>query len=206
MANFYIRDLDAIFIHIPKNGGTSIRKGVFKDVLGPLYGHIPDQWVNCFKFSFVRHPIDRFVSAYNMFKYGTRDENGVTRLKCNEPFSLERAFTAVNNQQLCFGQDRKTVDEKFLHHILPMHHPFNCIEKADFVGRFETIEKDFQTILQILDIQKDYRLPRLHISNRKEEKLVFSKQQFEILSSFYADDFEFSGYSVKSIDDSWVVL
>lgn len=68
-----------IFIHIPKNAGTSIIKAmgvenIFIDKTIPEYKeHYKDYWEEYTKFTVVRDPIDRFISAY---KFARMDESG----------------------------------------------------------------------------------------------------------------------------------
>jgi hypothetical protein len=63
MSIFNITELHALLIHIPKTGGASLRKGVFPDVDGPYYGIVPDSYRSLYKFTFVREPIERFLSV-----------------------------------------------------------------------------------------------------------------------------------------------
>ena len=75
MSNFLLKNPDAVLIHIPKTGGTSIRKGAWgRRVRGPRFGTIPEAWRHHFKFAFVREPLDRFLSAYRMFTEGPRGD------------------------------------------------------------------------------------------------------------------------------------
>ena len=68
-----------IFIHIPKNAGTSIIKALgvenlFMDKTIKEYKeHYENYWKDYKKFTVVREPIDRFISAY---KFARMDESG----------------------------------------------------------------------------------------------------------------------------------
>lgn len=72
-----IKQTDSLFIHIPKTAGTSIHQSLYdidewshwdyksyKQILGETY------YNRIFKFSLVRHPVDRLYSAYNYMKKG----------------------------------------------------------------------------------------------------------------------------------------
>ncbi len=77
MGNFLLKKPECVFIHIPKTAGTSIRKGVWgSNYEGPVFGAIPEEWAGLFRFAFVRHPLQRFVSAYNMFTKGAFGDKG----------------------------------------------------------------------------------------------------------------------------------
>jgi len=70
-----------IFVHIPKTGGVSISKSLFGNLAG---GHMTierykiiftkDEFDQYFKFTFVRNPWDRLVSAFTFLKGGGMDE------------------------------------------------------------------------------------------------------------------------------------
>lgn len=71
----YIRDHNAVFIHIPKTGGTTVSKFIFQEfgrdimkVNGAKPGHIGARWIekDMFRFSFVRNPISWWESVWKM--------------------------------------------------------------------------------------------------------------------------------------------
>jgi hypothetical protein len=53
MSIFLLKDPDCVFIHIPKTGGTSIRKGVWeKNYEGAVFGSVPKEWRQVFGIHF----------------------------------------------------------------------------------------------------------------------------------------------------------
>ena len=65
MSIFKLKNPDCVLFHIPKTGGTSIRKGVWNKIYdGPVFAAVPEDWGALYKFAFVRHPFDRFISVW----------------------------------------------------------------------------------------------------------------------------------------------
>lgn len=65
--------LRTIFVHVPKTAGTAIERALLQGRKGTVGGHTtalgyrstyPEAFENYFKFSIIRHPVDRFVSAF----------------------------------------------------------------------------------------------------------------------------------------------
>lgn len=188
MSNFYFPEYDCVLIHIPKSGGTSIRKGVFGgNYEGPFFGEIPEKYSKCFKFAFVRNPFDRLISAWKMFTEGT-DLLNKTENKKPIKMSLENFLEIVTDESIIYDERRSTFEEKIRHHTIPQTHPFNCLEQADFIGRYENIEKDFALISQAINLQ-EANLPVMHASKRSRSyKEYFSSYTKKIAENFFELD------------------
>ena len=65
----------------------------------------------------------------------------------------------------------------------------------DFIGKLETIDKDFKTIMRRLKIDKKLQYKnKTKNSNGDLINNVLSKKSIYILNKFYAKDFLFLGY------------
>lgn len=193
MSNFLLKNPYCVLIHIPKTGGTSIRKGAWeKNYDGPFFGEVPDQWQKYYKFAFVRNPFDRFVSAWKMFTIGTIGDDEWRLPKDHRTLTIESFFDIVKDETIIYDQRRKTFEEKIRHHTIPQTHPFNCLHLADFVGRFENLNQDFQKITNHLNVKLN--LPKIHYTKhdtwQKEIPTALKKE----LKTFYKNDFVELGY------------
>lgn len=189
MSNFLLCDPDCVLIHIPKTGGTSIRKGVWDTVRGPRFGHIPEDWQGHFRFAFVRDPLERFLSAYRMFTTGTLDEPDWSLPRDARPLTLEAFFAITRDESIVFDERRQTFEEKIRHHTIPQTHPFNCLRQADFIGRFETLEADFARIAA--HVGQTAPLPHMHRTEAEADARTTLGPLANAVADYYAEDYRF---------------
>ncbi|MRX49715.1 hypothetical protein GI374_04475 [Paracoccus sp. S-4012] len=192
MSNFLLKDPDCVFIHIPKTGGTSIRKGAWsRRVQGPRFGHIPPEWDGLFRFAFTREPLDRFLSVWRMFTIGPEGDPDWSLPPDARPLSLDEFFDIVRDDSIIFDERRRTFEEKIRHHAIPQTHPFNCLRQADFIGRFETIAEDYRLIAE--RVGQTARLPRLHVTARgpADAEATLSPKLAAAVRDYYSDDYRF---------------
>lgn len=196
MSNFLLKEPECVFIHIPKTAGTSIRKGVWKKRYeGPAFGEIPKAWERYFKFAFVRHPLQRVISAYYMFTEGAKGDKEWKLPKDARPLTLSEFIDIVIDESIIYDQRRKTFEEKIRHHTIPQTHPFNSLQFADFIGRYENIEEDFTHICDRLGI--DEILPKMHTTRLVKWEDMLNGDDLEKCIKFYQQDFETLGYTYK---------
>ena len=194
-----------IYIHVPKVAGQSIEKyftqaefGDLKPSYDQLLRYNPDPkkgpvrlahltlseylslgycdpkfFDQCFKFGFVRCPWERLVSVYNF------------RLPVNTRYTflewLEQVLTDLNPSAHEYSAESR--------HLMPQINYFTIDGKlcSDiFVGRFETLSKEFMHIQRKLGLPEE-TLPHINVSAHKE----FKKKKLKFLlkkPKFYSRD------------------
>ena len=181
MSNFYLKKYNCVFIHIPKTGGMSIRRGIFKgEYEGPFLGIIPQQYKGLFKFCFVRNPYDRIISAWKYCQHYFKST-----------ITLKEFITIVVDDNIDYTS--WNTDRTFYrHHSIPQTHPFNCLHMADFVGRFENINEDMVKICDQLNIKAE--LPHKNQSKRGHYRDYFDAESRWLVDKWYKKDIETFGY------------
>ncbi len=183
MSNFLLKDPDCVLIHIPKNGGSTIRRGLWNaNYVGPEFGAIPDDWAGYFKFAFVRHPLDRLISAWRDFSQYRKFEGGI-----------EKFLDIVEDESIIYDERRKTMEESLRHHTIPQTHPFNCLSAADFVGRYETYLADLNQVLARVGKTADV-IPAIRKTDRQPWTAYLKGEALARAVEFYDDDFAALGY------------
>ena len=196
MSNFLLKNPDCVFIHIPKTAGTSIRKGVWKsNYEGPTFGDIPSEWRGLFSFAFVRHPLQRFVSAYNMFTEGAKGDKAWRLPDDARPLSVAEFLDIVTDENIIYDARRKTFEEKIRHHTIPQTDPFNCLHLAKFIGRQENFDKDFETICQKIGIQA--KAPMMHTTTPTPWNTLLKGEVLDRCIEYYKEDFEQLSYKIR---------
>ena len=189
MTIFVFESPPAVFIRVRKTGSTSIVRGLFggPDKASEISeGVFRQGWSSLFVFSFVRNPFERMVSCFKMFK-GYKVSNADEARQRSE-LTLSRLMDIIEDDSIRFANVGTYMD-KLKQHALPMTHPSYHIDKAGFVGRFETYDKDFRELtgklgLNVKEIphhrnQKratdwDYR-PFFDADNRKRAERILQK-------------------------------
>jgi hypothetical protein len=184
-----------IFIHIPKAAGTSVAKTLFscgsRHVRYTEYQSAnPGKFSKYFKFSFVRNPWDRLVSAYCFLKNGGMNEMdkqwAEKNLSCYPDFeSFVKGWINEDNIQTWV-------------HFIPQHQ-FICDEalnlQMDFVGRFESLDECVDVIQDKLNLPR-VAIPKLNaVKKEKHYSEYYSKETAKIVADVYATDIKIFSYS-----------
>ena len=193
MTNLLLKSPDVVFIHIPKTGGTSIRQKWDTPRAPRTFGFIPKEWKGVPSFAIVRDPLDRFLSAVRMFKYGCNLPGDYYEIPRWPDLSVDQAIVTLFSEHVPYDRSVRTIEASLRHHLLPQTHPFNCLDLADDVLRFETLADDFTGLASRLKISPDLPVARNTDTERGAE-LRLNDEQREVLLELYAEDIQSLGY------------
>ncbi len=185
----------SVFVHIPKCAGVSVCRALYGDLAGGHetfnnYLHIfePRCILNYFKFTFVRNPWDRLVSAYFFLKNGgfnKRDRDWFNQELGNVP-----NFDHFVKQWL-----NRTNIWKW-HHFRPQYH--YVLERRrkvslDFIGYVENIDADFKYVVG--RIGSKGALPRSNASRHGSYLDYYTPEARDIVAEVYSEDIRMLGYN-----------
>ena len=183
-----------MFVHIPKCAGTSVRRSLF----GRDGGHrpleifrtmVPQQaFDQSFKFTFVRNPWDRLVSAFFFLKKSD--------LERNQRFN-RRNLSAFNDFDSFVRQwlTRKSIWS--FTHFLPQCH-FICVDRrlgVDFVGFYENLAEDFAIVARKIGRPTALRDENRLGGRAKDYRQYYNDETRNIVAEVYAEDIALLGYS-----------
>lgn len=187
-------DNRCVFVHIPKTAGISLCTALFGCKGG---GHLTarayralfgaEAFAAYFKFTFVRNPWDRLVSAYTFLSQGganERDREWGRRVL--GPYSSFDEF--VRN-----WLDRRNIYTQ-IHFVPQWEFVVDGQDKAclDFVGRFERISEDFAYVTE--QIGRSCHLPQVNASQRTGYRDYYSAASRKRVEEIYGRDIDQFGY------------
>lgn len=184
-----------IFIHIPKNAGTSIIKAMglenlYMDKSIKEYKeHYGDYWNEYKKFTVVREPIDRFISAY---KFARMDESGWFSATGEEGLEKHHHYELCNEMNINeYVSYLYTNKKEFNRWIAPQTFILsnkNGEREIDYYVRYENLLEDLQKI----GIDK---IEKLNSSKIKDEKTIeLTKKSKNQLYQIYDIDYQNFSY------------
>ncbi len=196
-----------IFIHIPKTAGSSIRANLtdyaltqpesgfysilrrfnlprdyrkfrfrLHSSLQDIQLKMPDDlFANYKKIAFVRNPWDRMVSSYAYKVHGTEVKQR----------SRTDSFETFINSEFERNKSRQ------IDYLVNTQGEIGC----DFIGRFESIDEDYQKLSDYLQI----KLPELSVLNKSKRKSnyqdFYNDKTKQLVADYFQKDIELLGYS-----------
>lgn len=204
-----------IFIHIPKTGGHSITTCLLgpqtRNNLTRHFGsqyplvtwhtkhYLPndyrrDYWEKYFRFTFVRNPWDRAVSLYEFRKSRSWIPPGLS-FKC---WLYKREVQmAIRKKINVIADARKNMMHPMAHDIMPQRAWLNFREDLDYIGRFETLQKDFDIICDKIKIPRR-KLPHLNGTPRGHYTRYYDRETRELIGKLYITDIDYFGYEFEN--------
>jgi chondroitin 4-sulfotransferase 11 len=191
-------DLRTIFIHIPKNAGTSILQALGM----PMgYGHRPWQdykmvwprrWYFYFKFAVVRNPWDRVVSNYLYARTARsvyHSSNGAA------PFGTHPDYETLRDAS--FQRCVELIPTLKHHGWVPQSY-WICGPRGkimmNYLCRYERLAQDFAHVCRKLRIKRE--LPLLNASENKTKSWqdFYDEKTAAAVRRLYAADIDIFGY------------
>ncbi|MEE9438239.1 MAG: sulfotransferase family 2 domain-containing protein [Saprospiraceae bacterium] len=192
-------NLKCIFFDIPKTGGSSIEKLLISYGQAKPFGRHqtpswvrnhgrihPTNWDKYLKFSFIRNPLSRTYSIYSYYKMGREHTSFDPELL---PDTFEGFVMDLEEYLKVLGLDYNQI--KWFD------------EEIDFIGRFDYLQKDINTIFDILsirvDIAHDPILPHINQSKKNEKYYhdAYTKEMSRIVLDYFFNDVV---YMYKNMD------
>lgn len=215
-----------IYSHIPKCAGTSIESALANFSSKPKYGTQEgkkkkwlrnkllfekyNKYPTYFKFSFCRNPWDRMVSCFHFFQQFPNEFIRIPEEETFENFILnakyfllqqskpQEFFKQVPKNFVVFEKKTKTnfaYNQLISYHLLPQSYFIS--KKFDFIGRFESLNKDFERVLKYLDLPP-IKLNKESKSNHKPYQEYYNKNLIEIVKKIYQEDINRFNYSFET--------
>jgi hypothetical protein len=165
-----------------------INKAAFLASLGDQYHHY-------FKFTFVRNPWDRLLSCY-MSKV-VRSGAGMPMGKYGN-VSLRRDMTFQEfAEAVCLIPDEEANPHFRSQHIFVCGEGSRKEILADFVGRFENLDEDFEFVTKRIGInaQLPHAADTTSIRSSRSYRDFYDEKLAEMVGERYREDIELFGYS-----------
>ena len=188
-----------IFTHIPKAAGLSIESALFSEKVGHkiiLWYEFYDaqRFKDYFKFTFVRNPFARVVSAFFFLKNG-----GLNRFDVQWAEQNLSSFKDIH--EFVYALENRSFATSILswQHFTPQYAYVTDLKGrilVDFIGKVETIDIDFQYVCSQLDVRT--ALPHHNRSNHKNFRTYFNDRMYEIIYNLYKIDFRLFDYDPES--------
>ncbi|WP_160116438.1 sulfotransferase family 2 domain-containing protein [Ruegeria sp. AU67] len=192
--------LKTAFVHIPKTGGSTISTIMRRPKFGSLTKQEPCPTVNkhasvfvhldqlgleaqnYFKFSFVRNPWDRLVSAYHYIIVRRKELDLVVNHATFESFLGSFVEEPLHYLNIPYFKPQSS----FLVND-------NGDMPLDFLGRFETFEKDLSEVLREIGSRRMFFRHRKK-SKRRDYREYYSAESSEAVGEIYIRDVQNFGY------------
>lgn len=197
----------AIFVHVPKNAGTSITRALKgTGQYTPLgYGSVDDDfamswtagevrrvidtvgnemWGECFTFAFVRNPWDRLVSGWQFTRQKNKHELSFAE--------FVRRLPSLDTDQEPDAL-RRAISTHW--HAMPQadHLIVDGVVAVDFVGRVEALDDDWRAISERIGCDRE--IPRANASERGEYRQYYTDDLLAEVDERFRRDVDAWGYT-----------
>lgn len=202
----YSKKHKTIFVHNQKTGGSSIEKYFFENVpdaknILPRHTYatqgmakLGDEWDGNYVFGFVRNPWSRLVSWYSMI--AERPDEGKKNLLFTYVRENATSFEEfLRNCTETIADDIKgdRYEKSFFKNQLDYFTDANGKVVANFIGRFEHLNDDFQQVIQATGLPQ-FSLELTNTTSKKDYRTFYTEETRKLVADRFAQDIEYFGY------------
>lgn len=189
-----------LFVHIQKTTGMSIRRSLselqYNVKLNNAHSFINTinikDYLNHFKFCFVRNPWDRLVSWYNMFLNKGSHNEFSKYILTSKNFSEFLDKTDIINDSDCDVKKTNNYPKSISFNQLDYVSDNDDNVLVDFIGRYENINEDFKFISDKLNVKLN--LTHINKFNHDNYKTYYKDSDIEKVYNMYKRDIDYFGY------------
>ena len=195
-----------IFLHIPKCAGQSVESafGFRHDHSHHKRNDLPEDWRNYLRFTFVRHPISRFLSACNYnLRVALRTEKQLRRTSDANLSRTKRYRLHLLDARPSISDMVNDLHQGRLRRLTTFQPQALWLRagQPQFIGRVERFEQDLRHLFQLIDPQTQGRtaapMPHTNQSPSRLSASELSKRELRRIRSYYRHDFRMTGYGKK---------
>lgn len=197
--------LNLIFVHIPKNAGTTIDNTFFGEERGKFSGHhkwgtyktkVSDKWDNYTTFSIVRNPWDRVVSSY---VYARKDESYWHSAINPEQSRMGKHFDYDTLKDKSFSEAVEMIDD-LEHQSWGSQYPYICDDekntKVDYVLRMENLNSELENMFSEEGVEVKYNMKKENVTREeKDYREWYNGETKKKVKNYYKTDIELFDYS-----------
>tara|TARA_R100001082_G_C4309554_1_gene136115 strand:+ start:105 stop:755 length:651 start_codon:yes stop_codon:yes gene_type:complete len=202
-----------IFIHIPKNAGTSIRRyfgnfSTYHETINDFKDVFPNEYNSYKKFTIVRNPYDRMVSWY--FYIQKQAKEWVRFIKGGNPLSVsgnngdgilsdieKEMYNEIFTDSFIkwvlnpfeYSETRRQLPETSNYDIRLKNNQYTWIDDTVKVLKYENLNEELSNFLN-----RKIELPHLNSTKRKNYLKYYNKNALDIVYKRYKEDFKRFNY------------
>ncbi len=190
----------SIFVHIPKNSGSTLKTIFFSRLSKPLhvsarYYHDidADKFDRYFSFAMVRNPWDRLVSSYTFCRENFL-QDGVLD-------GLRKLCSAVSFRDMVHFLKEDAGHLLLRGSVISPQYEWVCNEDGkvmvDYIGRFENLNESYARIAQGMNIPWNGDIPHANASRHRPYQEYYDAETKAIIGKLFKTDIELFGYSFE---------